>query len=113
MLSRVAELLQTTARQGDLVYRLGGEEFALVCLGTDRAGALQLAERARASIKQSDVPGASPEQPIRCTVTIGVSDGFGSAQALDAFMPQADAALYRGKTYGRNRVEWACPGQTS
>ena len=108
VLCHVAQVLKATARKGDLTCRLGGEEFVLVCLNTDRAGALQLAERARAAIEHSEVPGIGPHQPIRCTATIGVSDDFTSTQALDAYMQQADAALYRGKTSGRNRVEYAC-----
>lgn len=107
VLCHVAQILKTTARKGDLTCRLGGEEFVLVGLNTDRTGALQLAERARAAIEQSEVPGTTPNQPIRCTATIGVSEAFTSAQALDEYMQQADSALYRGKTSGRNRVESA------
>ncbi|HWV11460.1 MAG TPA: GGDEF domain-containing protein [Pseudomonas sp.] len=106
VLCHVADVLRATARQGDLICRLGGEEFLIVCLDTDRAGAMQLAERTRAAIEHSDVPGISLSQPLRCTATIGVSDAFTSTQAFDASMQQADSALYRGKTAGRNRVEW-------
>ncbi|UUD65052.1 GGDEF domain-containing protein [Pseudomonas seleniipraecipitans] len=106
VLRHVADVLSANARQGDLTCRLGGEEFAVICLDTDRDGALQLAERIRAAIELSEVSGVSPDRPIRCTVTIGVSGDFASTQALDASMQQADGALYRGKTSGRNRVEW-------
>ncbi len=105
VLCRVAEVLKATARQGDLVCRLGGEEFVIIALDTDRVGAMQLAERMRAAIEHSEVPGTRQNQPIRCTATIGVSDHFTSAQAFDEFFQQADAALYRGKTAGRNQVE--------
>jgi diguanylate cyclase (GGDEF)-like protein len=107
VLGHVAEVLNASARQGDLTCRLGGEEFALICLDTDSAGALQLAERMRTAIEHSQVPGIHQHPAIRCTVTVGVSAAFTSAQALDQAMQQADAALYRGKTSGRNRVEWA------
>lgn len=107
VLCYVAQALKARARQGDLVCRLGGEEFAVISLDTDKSGALQLAERMRAAIEHSEVHGASPTQPIRCTVTIGVSDGLSSTQAFDECMQQADTALYRGKASGRNRVEWA------
>ena len=107
VLTRVAEILKATARQGDLVCRLGGEEFVVIALDTDSAGALQLAERIRAAIEHSEVAGAGLSEPIRCTATLGVSHEFTSAQAFDEFLQQADAALYRGKTQGRNRVEWA------
>lgn len=107
VLCHVADLLKASARQGDLTCRLGGEEFVIIALNTDRAGALQLAERARAAIEQSEVPGRSAGAPIRCTVTIGVSAAFTESQVFDEYIQQADAALYRGKAAGRNRVEWA------
>lgn len=102
----VAEVLRATAREGDLICRLGGEEFVIIALDTDKAGVMQLAERTRAAIEHSEVPGTSNNQPIRCTATIGGSDHFTSAQAFDESLQHADAALYRGKTAGRNRVEW-------
>jgi diguanylate cyclase (GGDEF)-like protein len=106
VLCHVAEILSATARQGDLTCRLGGEEFVVIALNTDRTGAMHLAERMRTAIERSEVPGTGRKQPIRCTVTIGVSTEFTSAQDFDETMQQADAALYRGKTAGRNRVEW-------
>jgi len=109
VLCHVAAVLKANARKGDLTCRLGGEEFVLIGLNTDRAGALQMAERARAAIEHSEVPGTGLDQPIRCTATIGVSDDFSSTQALDEYMQTADAALYRGKSSGRNRVECAYP----
>jgi len=111
VLCHVAQVLKATARQGDLVCRLGGEEFVVISLGTNRAGALQLAERTRAAIEHCEVPDISPDRSLRCTVTIGVSDGFTSTQALDESMQRADAALYRGKASGRNRVEWVSPNR--
>ena len=108
VLCHVADVLKGLIRQGDLASRVGGEEFVLVCLDTDTAGALRLAERARTAIERSNaiVPlGTRPQAPIRCTVTIGLSEGFASAQELDHAMHEADAALYRGKTAGRNRIE--------
>jgi diguanylate cyclase (GGDEF)-like protein len=107
VLSHVAEVLKATARKGDLTCRLGGEEFLLIALNTDRTGATQLAERVRAAIEHSAVPGIGLTQPIQCTATVGVSDAFTSTHALDEYLQHADAALYRGKTAGRNRVECA------
>ncbi|MCU1716687.1 GGDEF domain-containing protein [Pseudomonas sp. 5P_3.1_Bac2] len=106
VLCHIAEILNSSARKGDLICRLGGEEFAIIALNTDHAGALQLAERTRSTLEQRPVPGINPNAPIFCTVTIGVSEAFTCAEALDGAMQQADAALYRGKSAGRNRVEW-------
>lgn len=109
ILCRIAEVLQKTVRRGDLVCRLGGEEFVVVLVNCDREGAMGLAERLLAAIAQTQVPGAEAGEVIQCTATIGVSMGFASTQLLDEFMRQADAAMYRGKVAGRNRVEWAEP----
>ena len=107
VLGRVAQVLQATARKGDLICRLGGEEFLVVALDIEPAGVFLLAERLREAISHSEVPSISAQGPIRCTVTIGVSESFSHPQALDAVLQQADAALYRGKASGRDRVESA------
>ncbi|CAN7487087.1 GGDEF domain-containing protein [Acidovorax sp. Leaf78] len=105
VLVHVADVLRNTARQADLASRVGGEEFVIVCLDTDAAGALRLANRMRTAIEHSQVAmPADPSSPILCTVTIGISEGFATAQDLDRATQEADAALYRGKHAGRNRV---------
>ena len=104
VLCQVAGLLERTARQGDLVCRLGGEEFVVVALESDAAGAWQLAERLRMAVADGGVDGPGVSR-IRCTATIGVSQAFATLDALNEVIQQADAALYRGKQAGRNRVE--------
>jgi len=105
VLCAVAGMLRRAVRQGDLVCRMGGEEFAVVCPGIDADEAWALAERIRATI-ESKVLGQSPgKEELRCTVTIGISGGFASTDALGQAMQAADAALYRGKQAGRNRTE--------
>lgn len=113
VLCRVAEILQATARRGDLVSRLGGEEFAVICLRTDFPGAMHMAERLRAAIETQTIDIAEGGHPLQCTVTVGVSQGFADAHALEAALQQADAALYRGKAAGRNRVETAGPSMAT
>lgn len=107
VLGRVAEVLRSTTRQGDLICRLGGEEFVVICFDTEAAGAMLLAERTRVAIESSNILTVALHTQIRCTATIGVSPPFSSAQALDHCLQQADAALYRGKTAGRNCVQQA------
>lgn len=113
LLRRVADALQDTVRHGDLLCRMGGEEFMVVAVNTDRQGAMHLAERLREAIAQTRLPVQSAQGQIQCTATIGVSRGFSSTQALDDIMRQADAALYQGKASGRNRVQWAEELQTA
>jgi len=107
VLCHMAEVLRAAARDGDLIGRLGGEEFVVVCLDTDALGAMHLAERLRAAIEDHAKNIAGADHSLRCTVTVGVSDRFADAHGLEEAMRQADAALYRGKAAGRNRVESA------
>ena len=107
VLCHVADVLTSTARQGDLICRLGGEEFVVIVLEADEAGVVQLAERMRAAIERCEVPGVGQRHVIRCTATIGVSHAFSAVRDFDEVLQRADAALYRGKTAGRNRVERA------
>ena len=111
LLCQVAKLLRSTVRSGDLASRIGGEEFVAVCLDIDAPQVLQLAERLRAAVEAQALHIAEAEQPLRCTVTIGLSQPFKGTEALEEAMRQADEALYRGKAGGRNRVELAASMQ--
>lgn len=90
-------------RPGDLAARYGGEEFQVVLPETELGGALLLAERIRASIEALPVFG-DDSRPV--TVSIGVGLHVpGRQQDLTWVRGAADAALYRAKAGGRNRVE--------
>lgn len=105
VLCGVADALRGAVRKGDLVCRLGGEEFAAICLESDGASALQVAERVRSAIEQKSMSHGARRNGVHCTVTIGVSHGFIGEASLEQAMRQADVALYRGKSGGRNRIE--------
>jgi len=107
VIRHVANLLRATVRRGDLTGRFGGEEFVAIILEADVADVMQLAERLRASVEEQPINVAGVDEPLRCTVTIGVSSRFHGAQGLDEALRQADSALYKGKAAGRNRVELA------
>ncbi len=107
VLCHVAEVLRTTVRGGDLTGRIGGEEFVVICLDTDVLGVMHLAERLRAAIEHQAIKIDGSDHPLHCTITIGVSHNFASAHVLEDAMREADAALYRGKFAGRNRIELA------
>lgn len=107
VLLHVADVLRTTVRRGDLTARIGGEEFVAICLDSDDVGVLQLAERLRAAVEAQAVHVSGHDNPLHCTVTIGVSPRFANIHALEKAMRAADAALYQGKAAGRNRIEKA------
>ena len=88
-LKSVAKAINQCYRAGDLVARYGGEEFAMVLPQTNRAGAVQVAERVRAAVAAAALP--HPASPVcdRVTVSIGVAcitpppHGPSDARALD------------------------------
>jgi len=100
VLTLFAAVARRTLRLNDVVGRLGGEEFVAL-LPSTLADAAVAAERVRAAFVAAAV---SEGQKIPATVSIGIACGSPLA-AIEALITRADAALYRAKTNGRNRVE--------
>jgi diguanylate cyclase (GGDEF)-like protein len=101
-LRAVARALAAGVREGDTVYRYGGEEFTVLLADVDRDEAERIAERIRVGVARSDVVGRSTQPGGALTVSIGVA----LVAALDpaAALALADRALYEAKSAGRNRV---------
>jgi diguanylate cyclase (GGDEF)-like protein/PAS domain S-box-containing protein len=102
-LRHFSALIRTTSRKVDLPGRLGGEEFAILMPDTNLAGAMEYAERLRRALEST--PTRLGEQQIRLTMSAGVSIFSAGDIAVDTVLNRADAALYRAKHQGRNRVE--------
>lgn len=103
VLRRVAGTVLGTVRAHDVIGRVGGEEFAVLCSAADEATAAVAAERIRLRIEGvvlDDPPG------LRVTASFGVAQLQPGATAAEA-LRDADEALYRAKHLGRNRVELA------
>jgi diguanylate cyclase (GGDEF)-like protein len=111
LLIGIAQAMARTLRPQDLLGRLGGEEFAAVLPGVSPAEAHAIAERLRSAVEQqpfATAPGGQgPTQ--RATVSIGLvhSATMGGNADMDTLLLAADAALYRAKAEGRNRVALA------
>lgn len=103
-LRAVAKTMTAELRGGDVIGRLGGEEFVIALAGNRTNQAAVLAERVRRSVAALPIRGG--EASVDLTVSIGVAAHRG-ATSLDKLMAHADAALYRAKAAGRNRVELA------
>ena len=94
---------------GNLIGRLGGEEFAILLPETNLDQALFVAERVRASVERMlfKVPGANggPDSALlQVTVSIGVASLNPEMATMTDLLSQADKALYTAKQTGRNRV---------
>ncbi len=105
VLREVAARMKRHLRDVDVVARFGGEEFVVAMAGATQEEALQIADRLRLSVAENPVP-VSPERRLGITASIGVALAR-AGEALPRLMAAADAALYRAKANGRNRVELA------
>ncbi|WP_247875490.1 diguanylate cyclase [Azospirillum sp. TSH100] len=100
VLRTLADILKSAVRGGDLIGRLGGEEFAIILPGADGADADRIAERLLADVRQAQVPVAG--RMLAITVSIGISVTR-RRSTLDDLLAAADRALYAAKTAGRDR----------
>jgi diguanylate cyclase (GGDEF)-like protein len=103
VLKMVVAFCEENLRQSDLFARYGGEEFIIMLQNTPSLGAAIIAERIRASIEE--MPVTYENQPIRFTISIGISLALDNDSRSNAVINRADAALYRAKQKGRNRIE--------
>lgn len=101
VLQQVAASMKAFARAGDLVARLGGEEFVVRLPAATLAVAVSAAERLRARIEDSELIVGGHR--LRVTASLGVSTQA-PGTAWSAAVQAADAALYRAKAAGRNRL---------
>jgi len=97
----VAERLRAGLRDGDVLGRYGGEEFALIVPQTGAAAA-DLAERLRQVVSGHPVPTAAGPLPV--TISVGLACLDGADEDLRQLLSRADGALYRAKQSGRDRV---------
>jgi diguanylate cyclase (GGDEF)-like protein len=104
VLAEVARRLTGRLRVEDHLGRFGGEEFLVLLPDTDHTGALEVAEKIRHAIEQT-------EMPVIGTVTgsLGVAALPEDAVEPDQLIRKADRALYAAKARGRNRVEVSRP----
>lgn len=88
-------------RPSDLLGRFGGEEFVALLPETSLEEAMVVAERIRALC----AIGPEAVQGTTCSVSVGVASTLNERDTVDALLARADAAVYRAKANGRNRVE--------
>lgn len=106
-LGALAETLRGILRAADVAGRIGGEEFAVVLPDTPAEGARRVAERLREAVAETVI--TEGNVALRLTVSVGIAGHGPHDAAIEDVMARADAALYRAKAQGRNRVV-AAPG---
>ena len=108
-LQQIAAALAGSGRRGEGVYRYGGEEFLFVLPEQGAEHAKLALERLRGVVEALDIPNPGTEQGV-LTISVGISSFVpGSGYDAERLLGDADAALYRAKAAGRNRVEVAAP----
>jgi diguanylate cyclase (GGDEF)-like protein len=100
VLTAVGKLLSAQVRPYDLAARFGGEEFVLLFPGAACMEGVQIADRLRTKIGSLQIPGG----PERMTISFGVATWM-KGESTETLVARADAALYRAKHAGRDRVE--------
>jgi diguanylate cyclase (GGDEF)-like protein len=109
VLAEVSGVLSSAVRAEDLVARFGGEEFCVLCRGTDTTGARDLGERLRVEIEQRRLVYGMKVIPVTISVGVAAMPDKSITQAT-GLLAAADKALYEAKRAGRNRVVVAAPG---
>ena len=102
MQQSLADRIHQQARRIDFLFRWGGDEFALLLPCTSVGDAAELGERIRISL--SSAPFLVAPGGIRVTASIGVAGTTAFPASTEALLHQADAACYRAKENGRDRV---------
>jgi len=105
LLRHFARILLCELRKVDSVGRIGGEEFAILLAGADLEDAAGFGERVRARVEAS--PLHEDGLCLAVTVSVGVAIMLADDRGVNSALSRADAALYRAKQRGRNRVEIA------
>ncbi|MCK5399520.1 GGDEF domain-containing protein, partial [bacterium] len=102
VLSQLSALLKKYVRISDIIFRYGGEEFAVILPDTSESDAAILARRLCKSTEENTF--YLKKKRIRLTVTVGVSELTNEIYTPKMMIETADSALYWGKENGRNRV---------
>ena len=108
VLKSLVACINDTMRISDMLFRYGGEEFALLLAGTDMDGARQVGERIRAAV--AAYPFIYNGRELDLTVSIGVAT-LGRRDSAKRLFNKADTALYQAKKAGRNQVHGSNEGR--
>lgn len=103
VIKNIADILQDTANQKDIVARIGGEEFCILTSDGNRENCFTRMEMLRKLIETTPVAQLPDNSQLFVTCSIGCCTS--AEGSLDAMLKIADDKLYKAKEGGRNRVE--------
>lgn len=104
VLQELVRRLNSKIRFFDMVVRMGGEEFSLVMPEATYAAAMNAAERLRAVVADTPFTTQDPKLELTVTISIGVASADDGQESAETLLRKADAALYKAKETGRNKV---------
>jgi diguanylate cyclase (GGDEF)-like protein len=104
VLRQCAGLLKSLVRSSDVVSRFGGEEFAILLRNEELTAAVHVAHSLQVEIASLHIQIPDSLVIVRISASFGVAFGSLAPGAWDKLVGNADAALYRAKAEGRNRV---------
>jgi diguanylate cyclase (GGDEF)-like protein len=111
LIAQMGPLLKSAVRTGstDTCFRYGGEEFSVMLAETDINEAMAVAERVRQAVEEYPFTVKVTHPYERVTISLGVSTiDQDCAKAVSELVYEADVALYRSKSLGKNRVTCFC-----
>jgi two-component system chemotaxis response regulator CheY len=103
VLRKIAQAIKTELREGDGLYRYGGEEFLVVLPGQSLADAVHAMNRVRLAVERLGIPTTGDKGVV--TMSVGIAELSQADIAVESWLRRADEALYNAKASGRNRVE--------
>jgi len=103
VLKEVALILREYARERDVVGRIGGEEFLILCHNSDMSTTFNVAQRIRQMVEKKVIY-YEKDKTTQVTISIGVHSEIPKKLSTDELMKTVDIALYKAKETGRNRI---------
>ncbi|QAZ67187.1 GGDEF domain-containing protein [Solidesulfovibrio carbinolicus] len=104
VLAQAGSQVKSSLRHNDELFRFGGEEFLVILPDTDANQAVDIAERLRRDIADLLFDGPNLAEQFRITSSFGIASMTKAIRSADILLQQADAALYKAKAQGRDRV---------
>ena len=108
VLREVARRISSCVRKSDVAVRYGGEEFMLILPGASAESLPIVGEKIRLAISAAPIELGADETALPLTISVGLAAFRADSDDGEALIARADAALYRAKEGGRNRVEFMC-----